>query len=241
LHPLPNAGDAFVIFPAWTLDTLFAPGAGETQIAESLNFLGVNRGTEILFLQPRAAGINRSASAVFYRESLGWRSTANTTSEQGGFVIDPDVVLVVRGAGSQVHGATWVTVAGTMDAAEAAIATTIIGDASFSRDNTIGFQCPVPMPLASLGLVDSGAFQGSANVLGIARKDELLLFDNQTIGLNKSAARVYFYDLSAGLWKNAANPAADAGQDLVPAGAGLILRKASGHEGSYYWTFPGAF
>ena len=205
---------------------------------DSSDFLGLNRGTEVLLYEQRAAGTMRAASEVFYRlpSPAGWRSTASVSRLENDRAIAPDAQIGIRSAGPGVTGDGWFLLAGTMD--PGTIATLLAGGES-RRDTVIGLQRAVPVRVRDLGLREGGAFEGSNGTGAAGRRDELLVYDNSADGLHPSPVAVYFHDLVTDTWRNATNPYAEAGDDLIAPGAGLIVRKAPGGSSSY-WRLPPA-
>ncbi len=224
------SGDRYRVAPSWTTATLLSMAG--TVIEDSTNYLGLNRGNEILHFDQRGNGFNRSATAVLYHlPTTGWRSTVSVTALEDGHLLDSDGAFVVRGAGPQVTADAWLVMAGAE--VETSIVTTIGAGGS---DTVIALQRAVPVKLRDAALFSSGAFEGSADTQPVNRRDELMICDNAVIGLNKQPSAIFYYDLSSGLWRSTTAPASDAGDVELAPGAFLKIRSASG--GSTTWTLP---
>jgi uncharacterized protein (TIGR02597 family) len=86
---------------------------------------------------------------------------------------------------------------------------------------------PVDTSIRNLGLVQSGAFLPSTSTTIAGRRDQLLVFDNAAVGMNKAASATYFYvgTAESGTWRSAASPNVDVSNVLIPAGSGIVIRK----------------
>lgn len=95
---------------------------------------------------------------------------------------------------------------------------------SGQQDNVIAIPRPVDVSLNDLNLGGTTAFVSSTGTLSPDRKDELLVFDNAQALRNKAPSATYFY--YNGAWRAQSDVTADAGTDIIPKGAGFIIRKA---------------
>jgi uncharacterized protein (TIGR02597 family) len=116
-------------------------------------------------------------------------------------------------------------------------------NAASARDNSVSMLRPVGVPLTATGLNPTdGSFVPTTSTR--AFQDQLFAFDNIIVALNKSPSAVYFYgnnvngDTGNGVgWRIFGDNATDHGNDLVPAGSALIIRKAGNGAGTpIYWT-----
>jgi len=113
----------------------------------------------------------------------------------------------------------------------------LLTSASQSYDNAVDMLRPIDVPLNATGLKPSdGSFIAN---------DQLLLFDNSQVGINKTPSATYFYDTSVGDhggWRLSGELGAnDHGSDMIPAGNAMIVRKAqTGGGATAFWTnaFP---
>lgn len=222
--PLPAIDDTFVIAPAWTLNRLIGSASA---FVDSPDFLGTRRGHELLKFA-RQGERNSAAEAVFYRLPGGWRSTTDPLSDLGDTVLRSDAALVLRGRGPLAGTDAWVTLSGTLQAT--ALHLPAVQE---TREFALAVSLAKSRPLRDLGLIESGAFAPSATTAPLQRKDVLLVYPRSGTGINKEPVS-YFYDQSGGRWSNEASPGADAGDDLLPAGAAVVVRKVPGSPGGYW-------
>lgn len=222
-------GDRYRVAPSWTLDALLAMAG--TVLEDSSDFLGINRGNEILFFDQQGSGVSRSAAGAYYHLPAGWRSSISPTLSQNNRRIDPDAAIIVRSAGPQVVTQAWVVIAGAE--VDSPITTTI---GAGGTDTIVTMQSATAVKLRDVALVSSGAFEGSADTQSANRRDLLMVYDNAVAGLNKTASATYYYDLSANAWRSEVAPTADAGDVQLVPGAFLRIRSASGAAAS--WMMP---
>jgi uncharacterized protein (TIGR02597 family) len=214
-------GVLFKVVPYWTLGSLF-PSSNQ-----GISFMGSGavgtRYTQILFPDTTNYGINRAASATYYFVTNStWRQVGSGTNDMSTIPLPPDSYVIVRNATNALSGlkllsAGWVH--------PGAMAVQLDGNTN-ANDNYISLSRPVNLQLANLGLITSGAFQVTTNALN--KKDQLLTFDNTTIGFNKASSATYYY-LSSGTnvgWRQVGSTA-DAGTNVIPAAMGFVIRKAA--------------
>jgi uncharacterized protein (TIGR02597 family) len=89
---------------------------------------------------------------------------------------------------------------------------------------------PINVMLNQTGLSPKdGSFVASLPLGGLSRqkvavKDQLLLFDNSAAAINKQPSAVYYYTTG---WRLLGDPlAGDRGNDVIPAGTAMLIRKA---------------
>ena len=178
------------------MESSFSGGFGTASSILICEQTPLKQSAKLLLFDQTGTGINRSAAHVLYHLPAGWRPTLDPAAPEDNRVLMPDQGFVVRGAGPRVVSDAWLVVAGAET--ETAIATTI---AAGGADTVVGMQRASSVKLRDSGLVSSGAFEGSADVQEVSRKDELRVYDNAVAGLNKEPSAIYFYDLGAGLWR----------------------------------------
>jgi uncharacterized protein (TIGR02597 family) len=204
------SGTKAKIIPYWTLNTLYPNGQGVVASANPLVLA-----TEVLIPNQVGNGVNLSASATyFYLSSASQWRKVGSADNQNDTILNPDSYFVVRNKGA----ASQFAIAGNVDTGKSSL--WLRTQNSGKQDNPIGLARPMPVKLNDLGLISSGAFAASPNALLIT--DELLVFDNTTPGINKSASATYFY--TGGQWRKVGNPN-DAGNDTVNLYEGVIIRK----------------
>ena len=74
----------------------------------------------------------------------------------------------------------------------------------------------------------------------LALKDQLLLFDNTQAAIDKSPSLVYYYLNAVGKatgWKLSGDGMTDHGNDVIPAGSAIVIRKArTATAQTVFWT-----
>ncbi len=215
-------GDVISIEPYWTLNTAFPNGAGV--IASPL---AGNRYTEVLIPNTTDSGINLSAAKVYFFNAGIWKQVSDGANNHNDDVLQPNIHFIVR------HNVPTNTTAMTLGAViTAKLAITLRVQSTVSQDNYIGLARPVAVSLDDSGLVSSGAF--SISPLPGSRTDELLIFNNASIGHNKSASADYYYWNSA--WRQVGAGSADVGTNLIfQPGNAVIIRKYT-NSISPVWT-----
>lgn len=234
-------GASVKVIPYWTLGEIY-PAADQGTSFTPSGTTGLNRRTQILFPNIAGTGINRSAAGVYYFVTNAaapldptqsyWRSAATGATNQNGTPILPDTYFTVRNpANAGTNLAT--TISGSVNTGATVVQLDSTGAAN---DNYVSLGRPVDIKLNDLGIVESGAFLASANTTGIARRDQLMIINNDTIGQNKSASSIYYYVTGQG-WKSAATGSTDVGENVIPSAIGYIIRKAQQNPtGTTFWT-----
>jgi uncharacterized protein (TIGR02597 family) len=216
-------GDTVRIVPYWTFGTLFPGGAGVTGSSTH-----GTRATEVLVYDHAAVGTNLSPAWTYYYytgTNPGWRRVGGGLSTvRDGDIIAPDSYLLYR---QNTPAAQAPVVLG--EASTSTIATIVSTlQSGVAQDNHLAYAVPVPLTLAQLNLVQSGAFEGSAS--HGARRDELYVFDNAAIGQNKSPSAVYYYFTGANPgWRRVGGGVSTVRDDdiVLQPGQGFIIRKAA--------------
>lgn len=211
------------VIPYWTLDTIFPEGRG----VHTSPTAGSRR-SEVHFFDDTVAGINHSASAIFYyfqgsdTRDAGWYKVGGALVPVGETAIPPYGYIIVR---HRIATDTVLDLAGSVQMAGFRIP--IAARASQKdHDNRVSLPVPLPVNLLDSQLVQSGAFRISPTAS--RRTDELLIFDNTSIGTNKSASAIYYYFVGsdsrpAGWYKVGTTLSAD--HVLLLPGEGDIIRR----------------
>jgi len=209
------SGDGVKLIAYWTLDTLFPP-ATQTTVVASAGTLGFQRKTELLFPDLLSQGINLAPNRKFYLNGTTWTSATGTPAA-GSTIILPDSYFILRHPSTV--SATTFSPAGTVEISQ--VVSPLFTQTSGQQDNFVALTRPVPVALKDSGLASS--FVASAGNLGFQRRDELLVFDNTIIGINKAPSAKYY--MVGTSWINASG-ATNADNDLVfQPGTGVIVRK----------------
>jgi uncharacterized protein (TIGR02597 family) len=215
-------GDAAAIIPYWTLDTLFPGGQG---VHASTSVL--DRASEVLCFDDSTPGTDQAASARYFYLSGhptmadGWYKVGNLTQTCGNHRLPPQHYFEVR---HNVPESTELLLCGGVQLSRFNVPLQQ-RSANLAQDNLVALPIPVPVALASAGLIESGAFTASTSLLN--RADELQVFDNTVIGQQKAASARYFY-YSGGSrpvgWYRVGDTSVIANPTLLP-GEGFTIRK----------------
>lgn len=212
-------GDRIEIIPGWTLDRLFPPGQ-QTTIHPSTGRLTSGRGSEILFFNEQGDGIRLAPSRRFFLNEDGWIEVGGFTAA-GNVAIAPGQSFLIR------HPAG---MAETSFVANQQVYTGPVGlpvrAASGSRQDTpVAPPRPVPVVLAALDL-DATTFEESSGLDEESRRDELLIYDNAAVGINKKPSAIFFR--SGGKWIQDTTGYPEADNVVIEPSSGMLLRKAAG-------------
>ena len=229
-----NASAQFKVVPYWTLGELFPASGQGVSFTASANTLPTGRRTQILFPNTTGTGINRAPSTTFFFvTNTFWRSTAAANTDANNTPILPDSYLIVRNPTNAQSGLK-LTIVGSVSTNPMTVQ--LDRTASGPNDNYVSLGRPVDITLDNLGLISSGAFTPSLNTLPTGRRDQLLVFNNSAIGINKAPSTTYYYVTNAG-WRSTATGNTDVGNTVIPAAVGYVIRKATnGTSGSQFWT-----
>lgn len=215
--------DTVAIIPFWTLDTLFTNGRGVNVTT------GSPFATEVLLFNNHSTGINHSAAKVFFylaataKKPAGWYRLGDTAVAQGSQRLEPGSYFIVR---HNVPVDTELTLTGCVQmGAQRLLISTLAPHTT--QDNLIGLSVATPITLGSSNLITSGAF--AATTSSAPQSDQLFVFDNLSVGKNKSASAVYFY-LGSGTakpagWYRVGDTAVSADAVVLKPGEGLVIRK----------------
>lgn len=232
------AGSDFKVVPYWTLATLFPATDQNVSFTPSASTTGVARRTQVLLPNIVGTGINRApAASFFFVTNTFWRSTSATSIDAGNTPLPPDSFIIVRNPSTAADGLK-LTTTGSVNTDAQAIQLDRISGAS--NDNYVAAVIPVDTALDDLNLVTSGAFTASAATTGVARRDQLLRYNNSVIGLNKAPSATYYY-LNTGViqgWRSTASSTTDAGPTILPAGTSIVIRKyQSATPTTQFWNY----
>ena len=227
-----SVGDQVVLRPYWTLATLFPSTAANVSFVPSTSNFPAGRRTEILFPDSVGVGINKSASAIYFYNSF-WRKSGDTTPNRNDVVIPPDQFVIIRGNNSSTS--TALTVVGSVQTYSNTVS--LLRPATGSNDNPIALSVPVDVSLGNLNLISSGGpFLASTSNFPAGRGDEIIVYNNASIGKNKSASAIYFYN---SFWRKSGDTSANQNNTTIPAGSAIIIRKkSSGASAVLDWRQP---
>jgi uncharacterized protein (TIGR02597 family) len=234
------AGDTIEIIPFWTLNTLFPNGQGVTATAD------IDVPQDLVLLLPQTVpGTNLTAakSSLYSTDlvnlpSAGWYD-ANAFNPVGDDVVAPDTYIIVRNKGDNQP----FTLVGGVPMGGAKTTNLVRLSAGVKQDNYVVNPFPIPLSLPELNLFESGVFEATSDI--DAPKDVLLVYQGTESGFDSQPLKAYIYstdtvNLGVAGWYDASSflgPYTSVDK-LVPAGAGMIVRKAAGVATSVTWTIP---
>lgn len=212
-------GTQISVIPYWTLKTVFPNSDAGVSFTTSPSTK--NRSTQILFPDFTGTGINLAPKVIYFHFNGAWRlAGADSTVDHGDDVLLTNSYFIIRNLNSPT---TALTVTGNVLTGKSMVS--LATQTSVQQDNSVALVRPVDVTLNNLGLISSGAFVASPSTKN--RADQLLVFDNTVVGINKSAPLIYYY--FNGAWRKAGAPdsSVDYGTDVIPAGSGFVIRKAT--------------
>ena len=233
------AGAGIEVIKFWTLGELFDPAVSTTiatttgnAIVSSTSPNAFGRRTTLLIPNYLGTGINLSSAYSYYilDSAKQWRTQGDATTNMGSFVLWPDSYFIIRHA-SSVTASTRYTVSGQVELGDFHIQLNTLN--SGAQDNFIALPRPVDLTLASLNLGGTDAFMLSESTNAFGRRDQLFVFDNSAVGINKSSSATYFYH--GGMWKKAGDGNVNHNNDVISAGAGIRIRKYQTNTGTASW------
>ena len=230
------ADDGVVIAKFWTLDTLFPPADATTDpattghaIVKSSNVL--NRSTEVLLPDFASQGINLPPNRKFFIEGdpAAWKEVTTGFPAAGSVILWPDTYFIIRNPGLNGNS-TKFKISGEVETGKMAIP--LSTSATGMQDNFVAIPRAIDVKLTDLGLISSGAFVPSSNTLN--RADELFVYDNSVDLQNRTPSAKYFY--YDGAWRKVAAGFPVADDDVIPAGSGILIRKAQSDGSTVFWV-----
>ena len=233
-----------LIIPNWTLNTIY-PSTDQnvsfTPTAATRAFK-----SEILIPNYAATGVNQAFSTVYFFSNnvngttgnVGWRVVGDNTTDHGDDPLLPAGYFVVR----NLNGAPTLPLTAMGNILTKKFAIPLMTQPSQPQDNSVAMIRPVDVTLNNTGLNPTdGSFVATTATRNF--QDELLLFNNTATALNKSPSAVYFYSNNVNGstnnvgWRMVGDNTTDHGNDVIPAGSAMIVRKASTVSGATaFWT-----
>jgi len=232
------SGDRITIAEYWTLDTLFPPDQATTGWAEDPENPGTyiqnghaivassstslrNRKTRLFIPDTVDDGINFAARETLYIANELWYNAKGDVPVDADFVLSPDSFITISHPVTVTHP-THFRSSGEVLLSNMSIPLHSIS--SGAQDNHLALQRPVDIRIDQLNLIESGAFTPSNGTSLRNRKDVVFLYDNSKADVNRSADKTLYHDGTT--WRNAQGDI-EASDQIVPASAGFIIRKAS--------------
>jgi len=216
------------LIPYWTLGTVFPSSSMNTSFTATTSTR--NFQTQILIPNYSAVGVNLAYSLCYYfinsGSNIGWRLFGDaTTTDHSDDILVPNGYFVVRNDNKAptlpliVQGSV---LTGKMTTSESTLA-------NQAQDNAAAMIRPVDVPLTNSGLTPlDGSFVATASTNYF--QDQLLIYDNAQIAINKSPSAVYYY-MNNGWRLEGDSTTTDHGSDELPAGSALTIRKSAFDSG----------
>jgi uncharacterized protein (TIGR02597 family) len=225
-----TANTQLTLIPYWTPATIFP--ATDASVSFTPTTSPPSYQTLIRVPDYSAAGINLPYAAEYYFNNNAWRRVSDGL-DHGDDALVPDGYFVIRNS----NGAPTLPLTNIGAVVLKKISPPLETSTGSAQDNPAGIVRPLDVALDATGL-------GPANGSFVAN-DQLLVFNNSQAALDKSPA-IYYYDTSVGNsggWRLTGDSVAtnDHGADIIPMGAGFIVRKAQTGTGQpAFWTnaFP---
>ena len=219
------AATQILVIPYATLASVFP--ASDAGVSFIISPSAVNRQTQIVIPNYAGIGINLAPSITYFYLNSAWRRFGNPLTEDHGY--DPFVnagYFTLRNAST---GTTLTTLGSVLTKNTTTPLFTRAGATSVQQDNFVSVIRPIDVKLNDLGLITSGAFLSSPSAVN--RIDQLLVFDNAQVAINKSPSATYFYFNAA--WRKFGQPVTtDFGTDTIATGTGFIIRKGGTPTGA---------
>ena len=222
------SGAQVILAPYWTLGTAFPASNAGVSFSASPSSRSI--ATQILIPNYSGTGINLAASAIYYFLNGAWRlSGSDPNVDKGNDVLPPYGYFIIRNPNN--FPTTVFTATGNVPMKKNMIPLATL--VASSQDNPASVTRPVDITLNSLGIIESGAFMVTTSSRSI--KDQILVYNNSQIGINKSASSIYYY-YNSGWRLSGGDPNVDYGSAVIPAGSGITIRKsASGTGQTVFW------
>lgn len=219
------AGDRIKLLPHWTLDSAFPEGEGVNPSASNFQLE-----TELLVQDSSTTGINLAPVKSFFF-TTSWKDFANVGGNAGSEVIRPHTPLLVRNKASS----TSAVFIGVVPSETQAVPIRVPAG-NGQQDNFVSLSRPVPVRLRDAGLEPTFA----TSPFPFDLRDQLLVYDDTQIVINKSPRFTYFRD-AGGTWRRFGESLDfDAGdEEIFTPGMGVILRKMGQggvSEERLYWN-----
>jgi uncharacterized protein (TIGR02597 family) len=245
-----TANTQLLVIPYWTPATVFP--ASDANVSFTPTSSSANYQTQIRVPNYSASGIDLPYSPVYFfsnnvdgtSSNVGWRVVGNNTTDHGDDPLLPDGYFVVR----NTNGAPTRPLKGLGAVLTKKVTVPLISSAGQSQDNAVSMIRPIDVALKATGLnPEDGSFAATTAPPLSPRnqdpvlQDQLLLFDNSQVAINKQPSATYYYFVGFSLrnrgWRLVGGTAADRGNDLILAGSAMIVRKAKNTSAqTSFWT-----
>ena len=238
-----TANTQVLVIPFWTPATVFP--ASDANISFTPTTSVPTYKTEILVPNTSVSGINLPYLPAYYFDGATskWRVVGDVALDRGDDILLPENYFVVRNANS----APTLPLTSIGSVLTKKFTVGLVTSATQAQDNAVTMIRPVDVTLNTTGLSPAdGSFvatqtpQNIANAKRPALMDQLLLFDNTQVAMNKTPSAVYYYISAVGKangWKLSGDGMTDHGSDVIPAGSAIVIRKArTATAQTVFWT-----
>ena len=243
-----TANTQLILIPYWTPSAIFP--ATDANVSFTPTTSSSSYKTQLLVPNNAALGINLPYAASYFFSNnvdgtsgnVGWRIVGNNTTDHGNDPLLPNSYFVIR----NLNGAPTLPLKGIGGVLTKKLATALRTSATQAQDNAVSMVRPVDVTLNQSGLGPAdGSFVATPPMREIrgprgALLDQLLLFDNSAAAYDKQPSAIYYYSAGPGKlagWKLVGDGSADHGDDLIPAGSAIVIRKAKSVGGqTVFWT-----
>ncbi|MCH6258456.1 TIGR02597 family protein [Puniceicoccaceae bacterium K14] len=224
-----TSGTLFELAPYWTLETLF-PSSSDTGLTASFGLSGRVRRSQILYPSLTGEGINLAPSRIFFFTSAtGWLDATSGFSDASNVILYPDSYVIVRQPSSLADAK--MLFRGAVN--DEVLTLMFHTDASSKQDNYVSLNRPNPVSLKDSGI--ASGFTDSTSFSGRGRRDELLLFDNESQTINKSPSKI-FYTIN-GTWYSSADRSVADDFLLMPSDCFIIRKWRDGGNTHFAKTY----
>jgi uncharacterized protein (TIGR02597 family) len=217
------------VIPYWTLGTLFP--AADANVSFQPTTIVAQRKTEILIPNHAAAGTNNPPAVTYFFFNGAWRKSGQAlTTSFDTDILPPTDNFIVR---NKETATSLVNLGGVEIKKVTTPLVSLAGAASVRQDNFVAIVRPVDVKIRDLGLTPP-AFV--TTTVPATLQDQILVFDNTAAATNKPPTATYFF--FDGAFRKVGQPlTTDFGDDVIPAGAGFVIRKAGTAGGTTaFWT-----
>ncbi len=225
-----TANTQIVLIPYWTPTTIFPASDAGVSFTPTTSPPAYQT---LIRVPDYSAAVYSTYAAEYYFNGGAWRRISDGL-DHGDDPLVADGYFVIRNA----NGAPTLPLINVGAVALKKFSMPLLTATGHAQDNPVSILRPLDIALDATGL---GPADGS-----FVANDQLLVFDNGQAAFDKSPSGVYYYNTAVGNsggWRltGDAVPSTDRGADIIPMGAGFVIRKAqTGGGQTAFWTdsFP---
>jgi uncharacterized protein (TIGR02597 family) len=236
------ATNTIEIIPFWTLDTLLPSGGG---VPKSSSVFSASAQVQLSNLDGNGINIATGDSYLYSDGSdsglgisEGWVNTNNPFGgNTGSVIVSPASYITIR---NETGSPADILNVGSVPTGN--VANYVLSSSSGEQDSQITNPFPAGISLANSGLNSDGVIRASSNAF--APLDQLQVYPSSPSTINPAVSNTYIYSdgsqsgigIPAG-WLDINNPFGGSKDgDLIPAGAAIIVRRASGTDELISWS-----